>query len=192
MLIHSITRPWAKRLAHNVLCVPLRVNSFSELATHGRMAFWTCYRLNSVAGSVTESQKRVYHKVTNHHTPPLKFRFQNSSSHFLPTLPTQTHSLQKSSIARMSSVSTPGAPDEFRLPIDVKPTHYDLTVRTDLDKLQFEGFVKIRCVFEATLIGSGSLTGSSPAQLGCSEGDLINLPQYICPPAGESVCVVIG
>lgn len=92
----------------------------------------------------------------------------------------------------MSSVSTPGAPDEFRLPIDVKPTHYDLTVRTDLDKLQFEGFVKIRCVFEATLIASGSLIGLSPAQLAYSEGDLINLPQYICPPAGESVCVVIG
>ncbi|KAF9466381.1 leucyl aminopeptidase [Collybia nuda] len=44
----------------------------------------------------------------------------------------------------MSSVSSAlGTPDEYRLPINVKPTHYDLTVRTDLDKLQFEGFVKI-------------------------------------------------
>lgn len=161
---YPITRLWAKRLAHNFLCAPLRVNSFPELAAHGRTALQTCYRLNSViAGSVTQSQKRVYHKVTNHYTPLLKFRFQNSSSHFLHTLPIQTHSLQKSSTARMSSVSTLGAPDEYRLPIDVKPTHYDLTVRTDLDKLQFEGFVKIRCVFEATLIGSGSLIVFSPA-----------------------------
>ncbi|OCH95247.1 hypothetical protein OBBRIDRAFT_788437 [Obba rivulosa] len=30
-----------------------------------------------------------------------------------------------------------------RLPTNVKPTHYDLTVRTDLDKLTFDGFVKI-------------------------------------------------
>lgn len=33
--------------------------------------------------------------------------------------------------------------DKYRLPLDVKPTHYDLTVRTDLEKLSFDGFVKI-------------------------------------------------
>ncbi|KAL0066569.1 Aminopeptidase 2 mitochondrial [Marasmius tenuissimus] len=35
------------------------------------------------------------------------------------------------------------ATSEYRLPTDVKPTHYDLTVRTDLDKLVFDGFVII-------------------------------------------------
>ncbi|KAJ8587988.1 hypothetical protein M405DRAFT_277524 [Rhizopogon salebrosus TDB-379] len=33
--------------------------------------------------------------------------------------------------------------DDFRLPLDVKPTHYDLTVKTDLENSKFEGVVKI-------------------------------------------------
>ncbi|KAF9463935.1 leucyl aminopeptidase [Collybia nuda] len=40
-------------------------------------------------------------------------------------------------------VSTTGTSNEYRLPINTKPTHYDLIIRTDLEKLQFEGFVKI-------------------------------------------------
>lgn len=36
--------------------------------------------------------------------------------------------------------------DEYRLPLNVKPTHYDLTIRTDLEKLTFDGFVKIEYV----------------------------------------------
>lgn len=42
--------------------------------------------------------------------------------------------------------STPADPSQFRLPVNVKPTHYDLTVRTDLENQTFGGFVKIRCV----------------------------------------------
>lgn len=38
------------------------------------------------------------------------------------------------------------ASDGHRLPTNVKPTHYDLTVRTDLENLTFDGFVKIECV----------------------------------------------
>ncbi|KIL68636.1 hypothetical protein M378DRAFT_71638 [Amanita muscaria Koide BX008] len=33
--------------------------------------------------------------------------------------------------------------NQYRLPGDVKPTHYDVTIRTDLKKLEFQGFVKI-------------------------------------------------
>ena len=33
------------------------------------------------------------------------------------------------------------APEEYRLPTDVKPSHYDVTIRTDLEKLKFDGFV---------------------------------------------------
>jgi aminopeptidase 2 len=32
---------------------------------------------------------------------------------------------------------------DFRLPLDVKPTHYDLTIKTDLENSIFEGVVKI-------------------------------------------------
>jgi hypothetical protein len=35
----------------------------------------------------------------------------------------------------------------YRLPSDVRPTHYDLTVKTDLEELAFQGFVRIRYVF---------------------------------------------
>jgi hypothetical protein len=38
------------------------------------------------------------------------------------------------------------APEEYRLPLDVKPTHYDVTLRTDLNSLTFDGFVKIEYV----------------------------------------------
>jgi hypothetical protein len=150
MLLQHITRPWAKRLAHDGLRTSLRVNTAPELATHGRTAFWTCYRYKVTSGSVTLSQKRAYHKVTNHYTT-LKFRPTNPSPHFPLTPSTRSHSSQTSSIASMSPVPATGAPDEYRLPINVKPTHYDLTVRTDLDKHQFEGFVKIRCVSVSTI-----------------------------------------
>ncbi|KAF5358359.1 hypothetical protein D9756_001847 [Leucocoprinus leucothites] len=43
----------------------------------------------------------------------------------------------------MTSLITPGAPDEYRLPTNVKPIHYDLTVKTDLQALKFEGLVRI-------------------------------------------------
>lgn len=33
--------------------------------------------------------------------------------------------------------------DSFRLPLDVKPTHYDVTIKTDLENSLFEGVVKI-------------------------------------------------
>ncbi|TFK42895.1 peptidase family M1-domain-containing protein [Crucibulum laeve] len=42
----------------------------------------------------------------------------------------------------MSTTATSQQPDQYRLPIDVKPTHYDVTIKTDLESLTFEGFVK--------------------------------------------------
>ena len=40
-------------------------------------------------------------------------------------------------------MSLTSSADHYRLPVDVKPTHYDLTIKTDLDKLHFEGLVKV-------------------------------------------------
>ena len=64
-------------------------------------------------------------------------------------LPTAASSLLNSrrlycSLHAMSSVgSAPAKPDvpltEHRLPLDVKPSHYGITVRTDLEKLLFDG-----------------------------------------------------
>ncbi|KAF8921527.1 leucyl aminopeptidase [Mucidula mucida] len=41
------------------------------------------------------------------------------------------------------SVLNPSDLDPNRLPLNVKPTHYDVTIKTDLEKLTFEGFTKI-------------------------------------------------
>jgi len=46
-----------------------------------------------------------------------------------------------SSIAHMSfSTSHP----EYRLPLNAKPTHYDLTIRTNLENQTFDGFVDVQ------------------------------------------------
>ena len=48
-----------------------------------------------------------------------------------------------SSIAHMSSS---GSHPEYRLPPSAKPTHYDLTIRTNLENQTFDGFVDVQCV----------------------------------------------
>jgi aminopeptidase 2 len=35
---------------------------------------------------------------------------------------------------------------QYRLPTSVKPLHYDVVVKTDLEALKFEGLVKVRYV----------------------------------------------
>lgn len=35
---------------------------------------------------------------------------------------------------------------QYRLPTSVKPLHYDIVVKTDLEALKFEGVVKVRYV----------------------------------------------
>lgn len=43
----------------------------------------------------------------------------------------------------MFTMSSEKAVDHYRLPTDLRPRHYDLTIRTDLEKEKFSGFVKI-------------------------------------------------
>ncbi|THH28051.1 hypothetical protein EUX98_g6136 [Antrodiella citrinella] len=62
-------------------------------------------------------------------------------------------------------------PKEYRLPTNVQPTHYDLAIRTDLEKLKFDGFVVVHLdvkadassiVFNTSQLQLGELTVSSP------------------------------
>ena len=47
------------------------------------------------------------------------------------------------SSAKMTGNTADTLQNQYRLPVDVKPTHYDVTIRTDLDKTEYQGFVKI-------------------------------------------------
>ena len=44
-----------------------------------------------------------------------------------------------------SAMSSKKATEHYRLPTNVRPRHYDLTIRTDLKKEKFFGFAKIEC-----------------------------------------------
>src|ERR1700677_2560097 len=48
--------------------------------------------------------------------------------------------------AYLMASSSEDASDHYRLPTNARPKHYDLTIRTDLEKEKFTGFVKIECV----------------------------------------------
>ncbi|KAJ8084693.1 Aminopeptidase 2 mitochondrial [Marasmius tenuissimus] len=67
---------------------------------------------------------------------------------------------------------------EHRLPTNVKPTHYDISIRTDLDKLTFDGFVKISLdIKENTdtivLNSNGLKLGKASATSDASKGSLV-------------------
>lgn len=64
--------------------------------------------------------------------------------HFFPTA-SFSHSASDHT-TRLGEMTFNPAPDPYRLPLDVKPVHYDVTVRTDLEKLTFSGFVRVRYV----------------------------------------------
>ena len=46
----------------------------------------------------------------------------------------------------MSASTTGASAQDYRLPTDVKPSHYDLTVWTDLENNKFEGVVHVEYV----------------------------------------------
>ena len=76
----------------------------------------------------------------------LRFRvLASSNSSFLRRHCSFHHSPLDISATLMAS-SSENAPDHYRLPTEVRPRHYDLTIRTDLEKEKFTGFVKIECV----------------------------------------------
>ncbi|KAF8232360.1 hypothetical protein L208DRAFT_1272750 [Tricholoma matsutake] len=71
----------------------------------------------------------------------------------------------------------------YRLPTNVKPTHYDLAIRTDLEKLTFNGFVKISLdVLQET---SSITLNTSDLELSTASiySDVLKIEQ---PQSGES------
>lgn len=81
------------------------------------------------------------HKTPYSHNPDPKFLPSSISSKRLSPV-------KYPNCATMSTTAAPaGGADQYRLPTNVKPTHYDVTIKTDLEKLRFQGFVKIMWVF---------------------------------------------
>ena len=67
---------------------------------------------------------------------------------YLCATPSRSHYC---SPAHMVSPPTQKASDEYRLPTNVKPIHYDLTIKTDIENQVFEGFVQIK--WELSVLG---------------------------------------
>ncbi|KAF9050721.1 leucyl aminopeptidase [Hymenopellis radicata] len=106
------------------------------------------------------------------------------------------------------SLLNPSDLDPNRLPLNVKPTHYDVTVKTDLEKLTFEGFTKIsldvkedtlsivlNCAGlsfqEVSLTSEAALTEQKPSQQSI-EGDRLFLTFDSLIPANSKAELKIG
>lgn len=90
------------------------------------------------AGRVTSISDRAHHALSDLRP---KHRLSRSAN-FLPRRPyCAFHPIAMSTVGTPASTTT--SPDEHRLPVNVKPVHYDLTIRTDLEKLEFDGSVAI-------------------------------------------------
>ena len=76
-----------------------------------------------------------------------RFRFASSIRQSKPALSRPCSFLHHPSIPVSSAMSSKKPLDHYRLPTDVRPRHYDLTIRTDLEKEKFSGFVRIECVW---------------------------------------------
>jgi hypothetical protein len=78
-----------------------------------------------------------------------------------------------------ASMSTAAAKteDQYRLPTNVKATHYDVTVKTDLEGLAFQGLVKIRYASDAFVEMLQVLTAGIQSR--CQGGDLQDRSQHV-------------
>ena len=68
---------------------------------------------------------------------------------------------------------------QFRLPVDVRPTHYSLTIKTDLEKKVFQGYVVIEYERLALTIYFIDLVTASSLQSRCSPGDFVSSIQRV-------------
>ena len=132
----SLLRPWATGLPKRGWYLHSRVNAIAECSANAK-------------GGTPLATGWGYHKVTHreHHK---RTRAQSQ----LPASLSCFKSLlaQPSSESANMTLLAPQGEEKYRLPTNVKPTHYDITIRTDLEDLTFSGFVKIRCVLYRSVV----------------------------------------
>lgn len=87
-----------------------------------------------------------------------------------------TSSLPRPSFRAFSSTVMSIIEDPYRLPTNVKPTHYDITIKTDLEDLTFQGFVKVEYVCHQNCLSPCSEPCLQPRYQGRYYKDR---PQYI-------------
>lgn len=116
---------------------------------------WYDSRLSARLSSSASCRARVWgigsraFSVTRIHDSALKRGSRGQIAGILPSYhQTVRPCASLASISDMSSaaIARDKPRDEYRLPLNVKPTHYDVTIRTDLEKLTFDGFVNIEYV----------------------------------------------
>lgn len=90
------------------------------------------------AAWAAQSGRSLETRIYNRNRNPL-----HRLSRFLPIRHYCSH-LQDIAMGPTASIENP---DQYRLPTDLKPTHYDVVVKTDLEALTFQGVVTARCVY---------------------------------------------
>jgi hypothetical protein len=134
------TRSWIagglRRVSRNILC--------AEHTLVGR-PYGTRAQASS-ATSATRNRCTVLHQKLLARDLRPNYLSTLGTRSLLNSLPSLPFSRFCSTLPEMSTATTKasGHPDQYRLPTNVKPTHYDLTFKTDLDKLEFDGFVQVR------------------------------------------------
>jgi hypothetical protein len=136
---------------------------------------------------------RVHHTPTTNCVQLQRSRQKTANCRLSPL---SAQSFISSAAPQMASLTTPGAPDEYRLPTTVKPTHYDVTIKTDLEDQTFEGFVRIEYVSLLAALSSNTSATQTGIRLDVKEatsrivlntsgldlGKAYGLKNVICPP----------
>lgn len=122
----------------------LRLSTITVLAIRDRMLAQAASHILKPkriwSPSITLFRGRNSLPILSHtfRTPPASSSLQNK-----PVLSRPCSFLHHPSASVSAAMSFKGPLDHYRLPTDVRPRHYDLTIRTDLEKEKFSGFVKI-------------------------------------------------
>lgn len=97
-----------------------------------------------------------------------------------------THSNSISPAPR--SMSSPDFSSEgYRLPENVRPTHYDLTIKTDLLKLAFESTIIIEWVSFCIIVAF--VDGLKPLKSGCSWRQRVASAEFFGPEFAWRACL---
>jgi hypothetical protein len=150
----ALARDASNGLLRSGLGICHNVRSFHTISPQG--AVWaTCLHKTKspdLAAVLRISSSRPYHAsshgCTSRNTPRARIIASLSALKSLDFAPRRRYC--SSSTTHSVKMAQELATTEYRLPVNVKPRHYDVTIHTDLKELVFNGFVKIRSVINSS------------------------------------------